>query len=459
MSIAALELNDAGVTLALDGELVATSPGYALLARDAVRVGESARAAARLEPLNVSSRFWRELDDRPLPLFAAGGRSNADLAFQHLREICDPLRNRFESVVAVVPASIQPRQLMLLLGIAREAQLPLVGFVDAAVAAAAAWGGSGRFIYVDLHLHEAVLTAVEVGTQASRERFESVARAGLGSFTDLWMKLIASQFVARTRFDPLHEARSEQSLFEALPGWLETLGAQAAIEAEVSLGGETHRLALTREQIETEAEPLYAQILLAAHRLRRAGHATAIALSDRASRVPGLSERFADFHDCDVVIFQPGSSAIAAAALDIPWALQDESAPLIRAVPLLDGEIAARLAPRLAQRARPAEAATLPTHALYRGLAHAVSARPLVIGTGAPADGVSLRIAEVSAGISRVHCSLLRGAGGEAQIIDHSRHGTWLNDERVLGRALLRAGDRVRVGSPGVTLELIAIDR
>lgn len=457
MSIAALELNDAGVTLAVDGEIVTTSPAYALLARDGVKVGESARAAARLEPLNVSSRFWRELDESPLPLLAAAGRSNADLASQHLREICDPARNRFESFIAVVPASMQSRRLMLLLGIARQAELPLVGFVDAAVAAAAAWGGSGRFIYVDLHLHEAVLTAVEIGKQASRERFESVARAGLGSFTDLWMKLVANQFVARTRFDPLHEARSEQSLFEALPGLLESLGTQSAIEAEVSLGGETHRIPLTREQVETEAEPLYTQILLAAHRLRRAGFATAIALSDRAARVPGLARRFADFHDCDVVVFPPASAALAAAALDIPWSVQDESAPLIRAAPLLGGEIAARLAPRLAQRAQPAEAATLPTHALYRGLAHAVSARPVVIGTGMPTDGVNLRIAEASAGISRVHCSLVRGAGQEAQIIDHSRHGTWLNDERVIGRAPLRAGDRVRVGSPGVTLELIAI--
>jgi hypothetical protein len=457
VSRAALELNDAGLTLVQDGEVLARSPGYAFLARDGVKVGESARAAARLEPLNVSNRFWRELDDAALPVLAAGGRSNADLAFQHLRDLAEPASGRFDSLVAVVPASIKARQLMLLLGIAREAGLPLAGFVDAAVATAAAWGGSGRFIYVDLHLHDAVLTAVEVGDQANRERFESVARAGLGSFTELWMKLVANHFVARTRFDPLHEARSEQNLFEALPGWLEALGTQLLVDAEVNLGGETHHIELTREQIETEAQPLYSQILLAAHRLRRAGHATTIALSDTAARVPGLSERFADFHDCDVVVFPPATAALAATELDIPWSVEEESAPLMRSTPLLGADTMARYAPRVVQRARPAEAATLPTHALYRGLAHAVSARPLVIGSGAPSDGVNLRIAEASAGISRVHCSLMRGGGGEAQIIDHSRHGTWLNDERVLGRAPLRAGDRVRVGTPGVTLELIAI--
>ncbi len=54
--------------------------------------------------------------------------------------------------------------------------------------AAAAWGGQGRFIYLDLHMHEAVLTAVEVGERARRERVESVPQAGRTAFIDRWMK-------------------------------------------------------------------------------------------------------------------------------------------------------------------------------------------------------------------------------------------------------------------------------
>ncbi len=458
MSVAALELNDCGVLFAQDGELTTPSPGYALVAPDSVIVGAAARAAARLEPLRVSSRFWHELDDRPLPAPAAGGRSNADLAFEHLSAVCGPVRERLQQVIAVVPGSIQPRQLMLLLGIAREAEVPLAGFVDAAVAAAAAWGGEGRFIYVDLHMHEAVLTAVEVGSQARRERYESVPRAGWAGLSDLWMKMVANRFVARTRFDPFHDARTEQHLFETLPQWLEQLQSDNAVEAEIEVGGETHRVPLTRELIETEAQPLYGQILLAAHRLRRAGHATAIGLSDRAARLPGLVARLSEFHDCDVVAFAPGVAALAAAALDRPWALQEENAELIRSAPVLAADTVARLAPVQVQRAQASGAAAVPTHALYRGLAHAMSTRPLVIGTGGTGQGVNLRIGEAGAGISRVHCSLVRSADGGALLIDHSRYGTWINDERVVSRAPLRAGDRVRVGSPGVAIELIAIE-
>jgi pSer/pThr/pTyr-binding forkhead associated (FHA) protein len=42
-------------------------------------------------------------------------------------------------------------------------------------------------------------------------------------------------------------------------------------------------------------------------------------------------------------------------------------------------------------------------------------------------------------------------------LVDHSRHGTLVNGERVAGRARLRAGDVLRIGEPGVELPLIAV--
>jgi pSer/pThr/pTyr-binding forkhead associated (FHA) protein len=47
---------------------------------------------------------------------------------------------------------------------------------------------------------------------------------------------------------------------------------------------------------------------------------------------------------------------------------------------------------------------------------------------------------------------------GEAVLEDHSRHGTFLNGERVQRRARLAAGDRIRLGTPGVELELVRIE-
>ena len=42
-------------------------------------------------------------------------------------------------------------------------------------------------------------------------------------------------------------------------------------------------------------------------------------------------------------------------------------------------------------------------------------------------------------------------------IEDHSTYGSYVNEERVSGRTALTVGDRLRLGTPGVTLELIQL--
>jgi hypothetical protein len=88
------------------------------------------------------------------------------------------------------------------------------------------------------------------------------------------------------------------------------------------------------------------------------------------------------------------------------------------------------------------------------GRAHPIGAQPLVVGAGA---GPGRRLAlGAGAGISREHCALL-AQGGEVLVRDTSRYGTWVNGERVAGEAVLAAGDRLRIGTPGVVLELVAV--
>jgi pSer/pThr/pTyr-binding forkhead associated (FHA) protein len=55
------------------------------------------------------------------------------------------------------------------------------------------------------------------------------------------------------------------------------------------------------------------------------------------------------------------------------------------------------------------------------------------------------------------HCSLVEDAG-ERYVEDHSGGGTRLNGERVEGRAVVRAGDRLSLGERGAELVLVAIE-
>jgi pSer/pThr/pTyr-binding forkhead associated (FHA) protein len=55
-----------------------------------------------------------------------------------------------------------------------------------------------------------------------------------------------------------------------------------------------------------------------------------------------------------------------------------------------------------------------------------------------------------------VHCALWRDADG-VWLEDQSTYGTYLNGERIGGRVGLAVGDRLRVGNPGVELELLRV--
>jgi pSer/pThr/pTyr-binding forkhead associated (FHA) protein len=68
-----------------------------------------------------------------------------------------------------------------------------------------------------------------------------------------------------------------------------------------------------------------------------------------------------------------------------------------------------------------------------------------------------LQLPEGVAGLSRRHCTLLRSPQG-ALVIDHSRHGTYVDGMRVSGRRLLPAGCTLRLGTPGIELPLVTLD-
>jgi pSer/pThr/pTyr-binding forkhead associated (FHA) protein len=78
-----------------------------------------------------------------------------------------------------------------------------------------------------------------------------------------------------------------------------------------------------------------------------------------------------------------------------------------------------------------------------------------VLGTAPPEGGRALRLAGETAGISRAHCRLFE-TGGAVVLEDLSSWGTYVNGERVAGRAVVEAGDRIRMGSPGIELLLVS---
>lgn len=447
MARVAIEIVDAGLVAARDGAVSESSPGIALLDPSGIVTGSEAAAQERLRPVLAFDRFWGDLGTVPLPRPLPRARSRADLAYAHLSGVWAGVAQPGDDALLVVPGSMRPGELGLLSGIAAAAGVPVAGFVDIAVAACVPLEAGETVLHLDLQLHQAVLTELRGADMLERRRVEVAPRVGLKGLHAAWAQLVAEAFVRRTRFDPLHQAASEQQLHDRLPEWLAAVAAGAAVD--IALAAQAGRFAVTlrREQFVLAAEAYYTQLADLVHAARRAGEAVTLVLAERAAALPGLVERCVSPGDPAPLRLARGAAARGALAAADEIAAAGGTA-------LVTALRRARPARRPAMRAA-REGATAPTHVIYAGRAHAITAEPLALGRH-PTGPRVLALSGPAAGLSGTHCVLVREAGG-VLVRDRSRYGTFVNGERVQGSAAVAAGDRIRVGTPGLVLELVAV--
>ena len=66
MSLGIIEINDSGIQVAVDTDLVLTSPGYAVMDGEKLLIGEQGAQFARLLPTWTNNRFWNQLNTDPI---------------------------------------------------------------------------------------------------------------------------------------------------------------------------------------------------------------------------------------------------------------------------------------------------------------------------------------------------------------------------------------------------------
>ena len=147
MSLLAAHINDAGISVLSAERLLYREPGFALLDDEELITGSKAFENARIKPRRIQNRFWSELttdalDDRRFQHLSA-----ADLVSRQLEQIWHAVAASGDRLVVAVPAYMTGEHLGLFLGIANELNVPVVGLVDAAVAATRR-GGRGSWMAV-----------------------------------------------------------------------------------------------------------------------------------------------------------------------------------------------------------------------------------------------------------------------------------------------------------------------
>jgi FHA domain len=446
----AVELNDRAVSFARDGQVVSIAPSAVWDGNTDELAGTNAWHALRRHPTATSTRHLGAL----LSQSVVNDRSVALVAAELARRLAAQPPTAGESVWMVSPARASESGLGAVLAIARTLALSVDGFVDSGVASVAALGIEGPAVVLELGLHHAAATSMDRdGAHVRRRRTVATERGGLMGFYQAWLELVRTAMVRQTRFDPLHDAATEQYLFDALGTWARQAALAGSVRAAVTQGAQRFEVALTRDQFSRAARTPCHEIARLLHELRPAGAPITLVVPSAIAELPGLRDELEQFVDCELVSLPDGFAAAATSRLELPERSREEPVRLLRRLPAqsqsVSGDVTRATLDSKGTRSTP------PSHLLLEGQVHALAGDPLVLGRS-PAGSRTLALPDGIAGVSRRHCTLIPQAS-EVVLLDHSRFGTFVNGERVMERARIRVGDRVRLGDPGIELAFIAV--
>jgi hypothetical protein len=461
MTIIGVELNDAAVS-AVGGENILFSESGHVISSAAVGISASggeellfgldAKKFSRIFPQYGHNRFWRDFSATPLSQPVGPCLSSADLVHAQLERLWAQCGSGVDGVVFAVPAGWSTDQLGLLLGIAEEENIPVRGLVDSAVAATRQEYCGGELLNLELGLHSVTISRMRQDGRVSIGDLHVVEQVGVESIERICVDLIARRFVEATRFDPLHDAASEQYLYDQLPAWLGRLSRQRSIMMTVPFQGNEFdadlELAALQVRLAAFFEPMIRQI----RSLLSAGHATAVQCHGRWTDFPGVLDVLGQLPNVQVFALGPAAAAWGALRRAESLGETGEGVRLVTSLPWDRPPV--NLAELAAARQSTPSADLKPTHLRFDARAYRISERPFHLGTELTDGDYGILFSEGVNGVSRRHCTI-RLENHQVIVTDHSRFGTSLNGHAIDGSAILQVGDVLSLGSPPRELQLI----
>jgi hypothetical protein len=464
LTLLGLELSDAGILAAggypsrlleVDGQNQ-ESPGVAIPEKKGLFVGNTAAGRAHLFPLQVINRFWDQLNTEPLKQTYGQVQNHAEIACAHLSRIWEHIKMHGDEMIIAVPDYYRREQLGLILGMARELSIPVNGFVPLPIAASFHPCPDAMLLHVDIHLHRFEIVYLRQDEQLTRENSVVVQEINLERVYRGWVESIAEEFVRTTRFDPLHQAATEQELYSRLPADLEIFKHQSSIIVELSHGTHRYRTPVLRDLLKQKSEAVYDEIRRSVVTMRdvygKNNLSIALQLTHRIARLPGLKDKLSEIDRCEIMELEPGAGALG--VLRIWDQLKDRhsgngaffftSRPWRQAEPTVSRTIAYDTVGKMR-----------PTHLLYRDVAYPLSRKPLSLGCDPDPTGNGIYVSVQSSGVSETYCTVHRD-GDRVILTDTSHQGTFVNDQKIHGSTALELGQRVRLGTSGETFRLIA---
>lgn len=249
MNTSLLDISDNQLRLqTADGQIV-FSQGYAWFTGEEVKFDidsstSSALSQCRLDPQNINNRYWQQCDQSSLASNSAGMRHSADLIWQHLSQLKKQYVLR--ELILIVPAHYREEQLQLLLGVAKACDISVVALVNKAVADIQRYNNEdGYYQHIDVQLHQTVISSVVIENKVVTLRdVNTIQTVSINAMQEALLQGLQKQFIQDDRFDPLHDAVTEQQLFDQLPFLATQLSKSPQVNVSVEHQNRTHSISV-----------------------------------------------------------------------------------------------------------------------------------------------------------------------------------------------------------------------
>ena len=459
MSLKVIELNDRAIKVGDSSGIIVESPGFALAVGNGLELGEAAEQQARLQPTNSYNKYWHELSMEPL---AHGNniRHYADIAYAQLLHLAE-LGEIDADVIFAVPGNFTRQQLAILLGLAKQSPFNAVGVVDLALTAAIATAAqSHSVIFADIQLHQVLLTKLAItDNHLKTESVIQVPGVGSQNFMDLMMQLATGMFVQQCRFNPQHNAESEQLLYNNLPLWLQQNDRdKSSLQLELKTSNAVHTAKMPRESLVKNLSSYYQKInQQIAALISEPGVSeqdSQLLVSAGLASLPGFTATLAGYND--LRILEPDAINAACLGYQADISTNPDSIKLINALPVAGVQSKPRVEPETSTPTLEVEN-DAPTHALFSNRAVAIDNIEIrnnvpLNGHAAATHSIQLSITDLPEYLGRIE------RHGDEVFLDSGKQNFFLNQTRVSGKQKLVLGDRISFANNTEEICLIRVN-
>lgn len=285
-----------------------------------------------------------------------------------------------DEMIVAVPTYYSRHQMGLFLGMAQELNIPIKGFVPQALAAVSAPISTSNLVFVDLHLHRTDVTLLVQKKQLHCKKTLTLDEQGLLRLDRVWVDALAEEFVQTTRIDPLHEASSEQALYDRIEGILAHFQNHYSMTIDLKLGHGVHAITITRDLFIAKAASFFDGVRRLIHLLLEKDADepadTVLLLTHRMATVPGVDGLLADLPQSKIIALEKGAGALN---LLRQWQEYDRVQTALETHFFSSRPWQTLFTPNVTAKETLSETKRLPTHILWNDVAYAITPEPLYL--------------------------------------------------------------------------------